>query len=400
MLDAFKDYRAGHLFSRPLRIIMPACFYVSFILLSVPSAGQDSLLRKRNSALNKVTRYGLTIDQDMFAETFGFSGKNEDRNYTMGVGLFLTNNRWAGAKLFQPFRCAAKKSYENREEDIEQLNATLNVGVTAFTPRYLRDNIDDSLYYIINDRPFSSLTFLSAKYQVLTKGSIETNQLVVGILGLGIAREAQTLIHKDHWFGSTRDIPTGWKYQLSNGGEPTILLSNRKDRLINDSSSFSAARENNINTQFIFSREYRIGYYTGVNAGIAMRIGILDPNNWSSYDTYQLGFVNGVVQEEQKLKCELYFQASLRPHIVLYNAHLMGQFKDNFHDLSFSQIKKVVVECFAGLGATIPNARKNYGVNIMAYISGRTPEFKTTLSNRAHIWGGIQVNFTRIKPVE
>lgn len=386
-----------------LRSIVKFILFIFFFQLN--AASQETVFDTPKENIKKVVRYGFTLDQDIFVETFGLRGKNEDRNYTLGLGFFISNNKWASAKLFRPFQWITKMVYKNRLKDIEELNATVSLGGTGFTPHYLGDDIIDSLFKIINDRPYSSLTFLSAKYHVFTKGKVETFQLVLGMLGLCLISEVQIIAHRDHWFGSTRPIPAGWKYQISNGGEPTLLISNRMDKLLNDSSSFSTNRLNNINTQFIFSREYRAGYYTGVNAGIAMRIGILDPYNWASYDTYQLGFANQFPPIEsknttspRKLKNEIYLQLSVRPHIVLYNAHLMGQFKKNFHDFSFCEIEHFVVEGFAGLGVTITNAKKNFGVNIMAYLSGRTPEFKTNLSDRSHIWGGIQLGFTRIKP--
>jgi hypothetical protein len=177
----------------------------------------------------KVTRYGFTLDQDYFLNPLG--GKNEDRNYTAGLAFFLTNNRWAEKGLFRPFRwiadktlrgCALKNFKPDLYDQIEY-SATLSFGVTAFTPEYVGDNID-SIDFTINDRPFSSILFFSAKYQTASRKKVETNQFVIGMLGLGIAREVQTYGHKDGCGGSDGTIPTGWKYQVSDGGEPYLTL--------------------------------------------------------------------------------------------------------------------------------------------------------------------------------
>jgi len=345
----------------------------------------------------KSVQYGLVFDQDMFLEFFGLAEKNEDRNYTMGGALFASNNLWAERKFFSPlkglgFLLSAFKTTNSKLT----FNASISLGVSAFTPRYLGDNVADSEYYMINDRPFASLTFISFKHQIISARRVETSQFVLGALGLGVAREVQTYIHSHHWFGSTRAIPTGWKYQVSNGFEPTFLLSNKADILINRSSLDNSHK---VFSQFIFSREYRLGYYTGANAAIAMRFGKLDAKRWVSYDVYQLNYANQFIaeKENQKLKCELYSQFLIRPNIILYNALLNGQFKNSFHTFSFSEIQHFVIEGFAGLGATVVNCKKNFSLNLMAYISGRTPEFKTSLSNRSHLWGGVQLAFTHLK---
>jgi hypothetical protein len=229
-------------------------FLFFFIAFSISVTAQEN---------PKITRYGFVLDQDMLVEKFGL--RNEDRNYTMGMGFFLGNNRWGNASLFRPFKWISSKTmglfnqkmFRLDKYELEQ-TATVSFGVTAFTPEYLGDKTD-SLYYTINDRPFSSLTFLSAKYHTATRKKVETNQIVFGMLGLGIAREVQTYIHKHHWFGSTRPIPYGWKYQIADPGEFTVLLSNRADILLNDESSFQSMRTNKINTQFIVMREYQLG---------------------------------------------------------------------------------------------------------------------------------------------
>lgn len=365
--------------------------YSIVLLVCLRSSAQTQSSEKDNT---KKVHYGFVFDQDMFLEFFHLAKKNEDRNYTMGGALFASNNRWADRKFFYPLKIAGNLFTRFSRSEQPDANATISVGVTAFTPRYLEDNEADSLYYMVNDRPFASLTFLSFKRQAASQYRVETNQFVFAALGLGIAREVQTYIHKNHWFGSTRPIPTGWKNQVSNGFEPTFLFSNKADILLNPSSLNHA---DCISSQFILSREYRVGYYTGANAAIAMRFGKLDPRRWASYDMYQLNYASQALPEKQKLKWQLYTQFLARPNIVLYNAALNGQFRHSFHTFSFSEIQHVVVEGFGGLGATVVNCKRNFSVDLMAYISGRTPEFKTSLSNRSHLWGGVQLLFTHLK---
>jgi hypothetical protein len=342
----------------------------------------------------KMVQWGFTFDQDLFVKLFGL--ENEDRNYTMGLGIFIANNLWAERKFFSPFRSLQRKTNRFNPKDRKELerNASLSLGVTAFTPDYLGNNQIDSLYYMINDRPFACLTFLSFKYQELSKARVETNQLVIGMLGLRIARAVQTHVHERGGFGTPKLTPSGWQNQVSGPFEPTLLLSNKADMLINTGSLNSPKC---LLTQFIFSREYRLGYYTEARAGIGVRFGKLDPKRWVSYDMYQMDYASHLYNKDEKLKSEIYLQALVRPYFVVYNALLNGQFRESFHTFSFCEIEHVVVEAMGGLGITLANCKKNFSTNILAYISGRTPEFKTPLSNRSHIWGGLQLSFTHLK---
>jgi hypothetical protein len=52
----------------------------------------------------------------------------------------------------------------------------------------------------------------------------------------------------------------------------------------------------------------------------------------------------------------------------------------------------------AGTGLTLPNAKKNFSIGLLAFLALRTPEFKTPLSYRTHVWGGVQLCFTRVHP--
>ncbi|MEO6613686.1 MAG: lipid A-modifier LpxR family protein [Chitinophagaceae bacterium] len=385
-------------------LIILCCTY-----LTLPAQEKKDVKKDKSG---KFSRYGLTLDQDMFIDWLGL--KNEDRNYTMGLGLFWTNDGMAKKKFFAPFRAIAaaggKCSDRSFKMDLYKKekvqSVTLSLGVTGFTPLYLGVK-PDSLYYIQHDRPFSSITFFSIKFQTATPKKVETNQLVFGLLGLHIGGEVQSYIHREHWFHSTRDIPYGWKYQLYDGGTPAFLLSNRADFLLNDESSYARAenKPRGLNAQIMASREYRVGYYTGGSVGIALRAGWLDPNNWSSYDSYQLGYVSTKKMKEDNapaeprlLRGEFYLQGSLRGTLMLYNQHLQkkGRLPDN---LEYNYNKQYVfLEGFAGAGGTIPFCKKSFTMNLLAYVSGRTAEIKSPVSNRTHLWGGLQLSFTRVKP--
>ena len=385
-------------------IKLPLCIilFCSGLTLSAQEKG------KAKSKEGKFSRYGAIVDQDLLVEYVGL--RNEDRNYTMGFGFFWTNDKMDEGKFFAPFRKLAKvtagklsnKAFKADEFDKQQ-SATFSLGATGFTPLYLGDDIINKMDSIQYDRPFSSLTFLSIKFQTATPKKVETNQVVFGLLGLHMGGEVQAHIHRKHWFKSEREIPLGWKYQLYDGGVPTFLFSNRADFLLNDVASYSRSerKPGGLNAQFIASREYRLGYYTGGSVGFAFKAGWLDPANWASYDTYQLGYATQKKRSADSprlLRGEFYVQASVRGNVMLYNQHL--QKKGRLPDLREYLYKKqyFFLETFAGAGGTIPFCNKSFSINLMAYVSGRTREIKSHISNRNHLWGGMQLAFTRIKP--
>ena len=364
--------------------------FIALIFISMKVNAQDP----------KVMRVGIITDQDMFIEWLGLKEQNKDQNYTMGAGFFISNNKWANnCFLFWPTRKIGtvlnnKKWYQNGFEE----NATIQVGITGFTPRYLGDNLRDSLFYIVNDRPFSNLTFLSTKYHLATDNRIENTQIVIGVIGWGLAGRVQTHIHKHKWFGSTREIPYGWKYQISNGGALTALLTRKVDILMNEDKNNESGNGNNrITAQFIFSKEARVGYYIDAAAGFATRIGLLDLANWGIYDNYQLNYASDFFKQQKKFHNEFYLQASFKPRLVLYNALLMGQGGNDFHVFNGAEINHIILESFVGAGATITNYNQNFSTNLMIYLSSRTSEFKSELPSRSHIWGGVQVTVSCIK---
>ncbi len=331
---------------------------------------------------------GLVADQDILLTLIGMP--NEDRNYTMGAGLFFSDSKLAKSSFFWPARLLSRVMYHLDKEDQKE-NAIIQIGATGFTPRYLGENVADSLYYIVNDRPFASLLFLSAKHQIISDRKVITNQLVLGAMGLHVARAVQTLIHEKHMFGSTREIPYGWKYQISNNFEPAILVSNKVDYLF-DLISNPRSNTHPILAQAILSREIRLGYYTGASGSVAFKVGWLDRDRWASYDAYQLGHANKRNKPAPtRLQPEFYLLSSFRPNLVLYNAMLMGQFRDNYHDLSFGEMRKVVMEGFAGIGGTATFSGGRRAVNLLVYLSGRSPEHNLSLK-RYHYWGGFQLS--------
>lgn len=353
-------------------------------------------------------RIGLMIEQD------GLVGKlNNDQNYTMGLGIYFPQND-VGKLILRGINLFRKdgKKYNFIQNSMGIANAT-------FTPEYLGNNKIDSLNYMLNDRPFAGINYLST---VLTYGNDDTGNSFstfgfnLGIIGTDFSQSMQSYIHRKHWFGSTRPIPVGWANQISETKPvPTFLLYMRNNKLLLGKLSSEDDKNNKGYFQLSQMYEGKFGYYVGASYGLNMRLGLLDKKNWAN-DFFPLGESSGIIPVEnsanstsegkvpavslpvrntRRASDEIFFLGGIKPNVWLYNAFLMGQFNDDdFHTLSWKQMKKVTVDFNIGIGGQ-KRVCGNEAISAAVTFSVRSPEFKTSDDKftRWHKWAGIQIYY-------
>ena len=103
------------------------------------------------------------------------------------------------------------------------------LGAVTYTP----DDIGNP-EPIFDDRPYASLLYLANKQVVADDKRALGVEIMVGALGLNVANEVQTSLHQ--WYrdvsGESEPVdPEGWRYQISDGGEPTLRLRVTDSRL-------------------------------------------------------------------------------------------------------------------------------------------------------------------------
>ncbi|HET6990044.1 MAG TPA: lipid A-modifier LpxR family protein, partial [Bacteroidia bacterium] len=214
------------------------------------------------------------------------------------------------------------------------------------------------------------------------------SELTVGIIGTDAGKEFQTYIHRNHWLGSTRPIPLGWKTQISNGGEPTLMYKVKYMKPLYEAHWKKVPTNNMI--QVIGSAEGSAGYYTNAAIGLNIRAGYFKTAYW--HDSPDFGSSANQVAVEPKWfrdQCEGYFFASGRIRAVGYNALLQGQFKQSAHTFAPSQINNFIYEFETGFSVKLGGVTFIY-----EFIAGRTAEFNTDLS-RTHIWGAASLSYQR-----
>ncbi|MDQ0636780.1 hypothetical protein QF042_000345 [Pedobacter sp. W3I1] len=339
--------------------------------------------------LRPLHRAGIVVDQDYFLK-FVKPSYATDKNYTMGLGLIYQDQKLGGTWVFAPHRFLLKKLVSKSLKDYQVYDATLMLANTTFTPEYL-GNLHDpvSEFKRENDRPFASLNIIGTSFglQDNVGNELITLGINIGAIGLNVSKAVQTTIHRDHWFGNTADIPYGWEGQISKGGEPTLLLTAKKDWLLigkrgaNDVGLF----------QLSTNAEVRLGYYVSTGLGFNARLGLLDKKNWA-VNTLPMANLTGLTSENKNLG-EVYLLGGVKGNGWLYNALLMGQFRDSPYTMSFKQLNKATLDWNLGFGARIPVCRKK-AIRVSAVAVGRSPEFNTVSEfNRWHTWASLQAYY-------
>ncbi|MEM7208833.1 MAG: lipid A deacylase LpxR family protein [Pseudomonadota bacterium] len=304
-----------------------------------------------------------------------FTDLNEDRNYTLGLGLSITGGatkNWFPAGWL---RSIDKRIGIYKLSDSNPLETvhSFDFGMTAFTPGDLED--EDP---IPGDRPHAALIFISASKQTAyNDGHAVKSRLVLGVLGLDVAKDLQRYLHND--VGLSKKDPRGWANQISDGGELTALYAIEGTKLMREK------RGGWLDYDVSFTASGSVGYYTDVAFGGDFRLGRIT----SPYYAHSANPLS-VYNHGNCIPCaanDSYFFASYRARIVLYNALLQGQFRDNPIEFEAGDLDRLLHE--AGIGYTYhftPGYQLTYALNY------KSPEFFGE-ERRSHWWGGLYMSW-------
>ncbi len=311
--------------------------------------------------------YGLYFDQDLLLPVV-----NEDRDYTMGVGIERFERESAFQLLQGPLRSVAGVlSIDDRKGE---LRTSYLFGSVNYTP----DDLSASAP-VPGDRPYASVLYLSNKRVVTDDAHAIGVELQVGLLGTYVAREIQRKLHQGWRKLSDSDepvTPRGWGNQISAGGEPTLRLRlARSDRLLGDSRRWDLAG----------TFDLSVGYQTNASAGLALRGGLLR-SKFSSlpYDPINRGnFVPAFGDDE------LYLWGATRARLVGYDALLQGQFRDSTLTYDSDQLRRLVIDAGAGVTGSWRGVQLTLSANL------KTSELDHGAADRTQWWGGLYVTVRR-----
>jgi len=305
---------------------------------------------------------GIYLDQDMLVPFF-----NEDRDYTMGIAFEFF---WEKDKGLYPLDGLVRSAgnWLGMDENNNNIVYSFMLGTVAFTPDDLADSAP-----ILNDRPYSSLIYLSNKRVIADHKSAIAAEMLLGVLGTGLTKSVQTSLHTAYreLFDTDEPVdPKGWSHQVSDGGELTFRLRLSNSLLKPDLS---------IPGQFDVATSWGVslGYQTNINLGIAFRAGKIKSPFWSlPFDPVNRG--NFLPAKAQR---EWYVWSAFRVHYVMYDALLQGQFRESSVTFESDDLEDVVYDGAVGLSLGFDQSTFAFSVN------AKTSEFK--LTDRKQVWGGV-----------
>jgi hypothetical protein len=319
-----------------------------------------NLFQPISYAAEKDRGIGIYLDQDFFVPF-----TNEDRDYTMGVAFEFF---WEKKNGLYPFDNLVRQAAEllGMKDSDENIIYSFMLGSLAYTP----DDLSDT-QPIYNDRPYSSLIYLSNKRVRASDTDALAAEILLGVIGTNFARNAQSKFHSIYrdLAGTIEPVePRGWGHQISNGGELTARL-----RMSNSHLQFSSPDIWDIATTLGMS----LGFQTNISASVAFRFGDIKSHFWSiPFDPVSRG--NFLPDAPKK---EWYFWTALRSHLVGYDALLQGQFKHSDVKYSANEIERWVHDGALGFTLGLGESQLTLSANI------KTPDLK--IANRSQVWGSI-----------
>lgn len=334
-----------------------SCIHLLCLTALVSSATQAEELNP-----SKDFGIGIYVDQDLFIPF-----TNEDRDYTMGVALEFFWAKERGLYLLDGLVRSAGEwlGIDRSDRDIVY---SFKLGTLAYTPDDLADTQP-----IYDDRPYSSLIYLSNKRVRADSEDALAAEVSIGVLGTSLAGEFQSAFHS--WYrdfdNSDEPVePMGWDHQISSGGELTLRLRLSKSELY---PALSVPGRFDVSSTVGLS----LGFQTNASVGAAMRFGSIKSPFWSlPFDPVNRGnFLPFTAVDEW------YFWTALRTHLIGYDALLQGQFRDSEVTYSYDQIEALVYDGAFGFTWGIGKSQFTFSAN------SKTSDLKH--SSRTQTWGSV-----------
>lgn len=263
--------------------------------------------------------------------------------------------------------------------------------LSLYTPNELEEPTNET-----DGRPYASLfiygdSIVFADHTGPNRAFKQGIQL--GLLGMPWAGSIQSEVHRM----VDAKIPQGWSSQISDGGEPTFLYSAQETWLLR------GAPDGDTNFDMAATLGGALGYYTAVQGKLTVRLGWIDTPFWVTTgpiadETFQPERANGGWQgaatksrnseggADQSLNrlmpSQAYLVFTAGGSVVLYNALLQGQFRDNGYEVPASKVERVVGNAVVGLVLQFGRFQASYSH------SYREREIR---GGRSHRWNSLSL---------
>lgn len=328
--------------------------------------------------------WSLLLEEDFLLVPISPKHKNQDRNYTGGIGVSLQGDYLANFLI--PLKLMDRLLFINRlHSNKDRGLPNVTIGSTGFTPDSLL-----SSDVIFGDRPYASIVYISTRRTSRNQsGSAQwSSELSLGILGTNFLKGFQTVIHRSNRAVTgkiTPYDPQGWHNQISDGGEATGLYGISYAHSLLKSPHSPTRR---FRGQAAITGEATVGHLTAINTSLYGRIGVINSfSNILDFRSNQMSNVSAVT--EDRFRWELYIFGTVRPYFIAHNSMLNGQFKASEYYIPYSEMNRFVLNYDLGIGL---RPSKKFSI-YMVLAAGRTPEFNSPKYKRSHHWGSIYLNF-------
>lgn len=211
--------------------------------------------------------------------------------------------------------------------------SALQFGAQAYNPVNKKTHAP-----IYNDRPYAGLFSLTSTRMTITDAgqTAWSSALTVGVLGTSLGKYLHRGFHQ--LIGS--QPPNGYSHQISEGGEPTLEYTARRQGLIAKYRSVPGGR-----ADFKWGAEASLGYITGASLMVSGRYGKFSTPWWSLYPERSEYYAPPATSIDGDLYLLWGASTSLRG----YNALLQGQFRHSDVTLSYNRIEQVLGEAHLGV---------------------------------------------------
>lgn len=211
--------------------------------------------------------------------------------------------------------------------------AALQFGAQAYTPENKKTRAP-----IYNDRPYAGLFSLtSSRMTIIDAGQAAwSSALTVGVLGTSLGKYLHRGFHE--LIGS--QPPNGYSHQISEGGEPTLKYTVRRQGLIAKYRSVLGGR-----ADFKWGAEASLGYLTEARAMVSGRWGKFSTPWWSLYPERSEYYA----PPSTNVDGDLYLMYGGGTSLRGYNVLLQGQFRHSDVTFSSNQLERVVGDAYLGV---------------------------------------------------
>lgn len=310
------------------------------------------------------TSWAIAFDNDLLAPG------HRDRDYTYGMNLTYSGERAEDADISLKTPLAVVDNWLGVDHIAtnSRSNYSVETGLYGFTPKELEQTTIDQ-----TDRPYASLVYLSSSHeQIDLDSNVAWNStLTIGVLGLGWVGDLQNAAHKETQSEGAR----GWNHQISDGGELTGRYVLARQHYIE---SFSDSFEVKSTVQA------SVGYLTETSWGLSFRTGkIISP--WASFNPDLISYgEKSTYSNNTTTTNEHYFWSGFTLKARFYNAFLQGQFRDSDFSYSYSALRPLIAEAWAGYTYAFKQ-----GYRMSYVLRAQSSEIKHGDGNRNVVWGGL-----------